>query len=269
MLPNSQKQGHSWALLGCDWKQGASAVAAADAGVVSELELMTTVLSQLTQSIQRGSISLIHLCLKLASSCVEEMPWQARVEQSDQCWIHWRTHGPCLKVPSNREAKRGSISSMIIFLSIFLVPIPEQVEEAERAVASSDTCPAEESDDAPSVDVDRQYVVQYINQSQAGFFMKGVRITGFEVQKMMYYFAALTFTLVSRCTDPEQSTVVFRLRNTKDLHPYDSESNSWQPCEVWGTPAVPSVPLTSCRRHRNRKVVTVVGCHRYVGGFHK
>jgi len=56
----------------------------------------------------------------------------------------------------------------------------------------------EEADTPLGMDLDRQYVVQYINQSQAGFFMKGVRITGFDVQKMLYYFAALTFTLVSR-----------------------------------------------------------------------
>eukprot|EP00913_Durusdinium_trenchii_P026709 g25058.t1 len=49
-----------------------------------------------------------------------------------------------------------------------------------------------------SMDTERQYLVQYINQSQAGFFMKGVRINGFDVQKMIYYSAALTFTLVSR-----------------------------------------------------------------------
>lgn len=71
-------------------------------------------------------------------------------------------------------------------------------EKASRVGPLVNSWNLQESDDAPSVDVDRQYVVQYINQSQAGFFMKGVRITGFEVQKMMYYFAALTFTLVSR-----------------------------------------------------------------------
>ncbi|CAJ1407625.1 unnamed protein product, partial [Effrenium voratum] len=35
-----------------------------------------------------------------------------------------------------------------------------------------------------SMDENRQYVVQYIIQSEAGFYMKGVRLTAGTVQKM-------------------------------------------------------------------------------------
>jgi len=48
------------------------------------------------------------------------------------------------------------------------------------------------------MDHDRQYVVQYIIQSEAGFYMKGVRLTAGSVQKMSYYFAAFTFSLFAR-----------------------------------------------------------------------
>lgn len=48
------------------------------------------------------------------------------------------------------------------------------------------------------MDQDRQYVVQYIIQSEAGFYMKGVRLTAGSVQKMSYYFAAFTFSLFAR-----------------------------------------------------------------------
>eukprot|EP00913_Durusdinium_trenchii_P008597 g8072.t1 len=49
-----------------------------------------------------------------------------------------------------------------------------------------------------SKDHDRQYVVQYIIQSEAGFYMKGVRLTAGSVQKMCYYFAAFTFSLFAQ-----------------------------------------------------------------------
>jgi len=55
-------------------------------------------------------------------------------------------------------------------------------------------------DDAAALwmDTDRQYVVQYIIQSQAGFYMKGVRVNAFSVQKIGYYLAAATLGLLSR-----------------------------------------------------------------------
>lgn len=48
------------------------------------------------------------------------------------------------------------------------------------------------------MDHDRQYVVQYIIQSEAGFYLKGVRLTAGSVQKMSYYFAAFTFSVFAR-----------------------------------------------------------------------
>jgi len=47
------------------------------------------------------------------------------------------------------------------------------------------------------LDQTRQYAVQYILQSRAGFYARGVRITAFNVQKLCYYFAAGSFGLVA------------------------------------------------------------------------
>jgi len=56
-----------------------------------------------------------------------------------------------------------------------------------------------EDDEVESgMDPGRQYVVQYIIQSEAGFYMKGVRIAASDVQKMCYYLLAFTFGLASR-----------------------------------------------------------------------
>lgn len=59
--------------------------------------------------------------------------------------------------------------------------------------------PVEGEDEVESgMDPGRQYVVQYIIQSEAGFYMKGVRIAASDVQKMCYYLLAFTFGLASR-----------------------------------------------------------------------
>ena len=50
------------------------------------------------------------------------------------------------------------------------------------------------------MDLDRQYVVQYINQSEAGFYIQGVRLRFFQVSKMCYYFAVILFAVASHIT---------------------------------------------------------------------
>ena len=42
-----------------------------------------------------------------------------------------------------------------------------------------------------------QIVLRYILDSQAGFYTRGVRVTAFSVQKICYYFAAGSFTLLA------------------------------------------------------------------------
>ena len=58
-----------------------------------------------------------------------------------------------------------------------------------------------EGEDIPSIswmDQHRQYAVQYINQSMAGFYLRGARLRVLDVQKIAYYFAAISFALLSR-----------------------------------------------------------------------
>ena len=54
-------------------------------------------------------------------------------------------------------------------------------------------------DDLPDwMDLERQYLVQYIIQSEAGFYIQGVRLRFFQVSKMCYYLSAILFAVVSQ-----------------------------------------------------------------------
>ena len=48
------------------------------------------------------------------------------------------------------------------------------------------------------MNLERQYLVQYINQSEAGFYVQGVKIRIFQVTKMCYYLGAILFAIVSQ-----------------------------------------------------------------------
>jgi len=57
----------------------------------------------------------------------------------------------------------------------------------------------DEDDNVPSwMDLGRQYIVQYMIQSEAGFYLQGMRLHAFQVTKLSYYFAAFIFALFSR-----------------------------------------------------------------------
>ncbi|CAE7698816.1 unnamed protein product, partial [Symbiodinium necroappetens] len=47
------------------------------------------------------------------------------------------------------------------------------------------------------LDESRQYLVQYILQSRAGFYTRGIRVSASNVQKICYYFAAGSFGLLA------------------------------------------------------------------------
>lgn len=53
-------------------------------------------------------------------------------------------------------------------------------------------------EDESWMDQERQYAVQYINQSKAGFYVRGAQLSVLSVQKMLYYLGAATFGLLSR-----------------------------------------------------------------------
>jgi len=52
--------------------------------------------------------------------------------------------------------------------------------------------------DDQQIDHGRQYVVQYITDSAAGFYVKGVRLNGFMALKLAYIFGAALFTAVTQ-----------------------------------------------------------------------
>ena len=63
----------------------------------------------------------------------------------------------------------------------------------------------EQEEDVPSwMDLGRQYIVQYIIQSEAGFYVQGVRLHAFQVTKLSYYFAAFIFAVLSKATNNAQ-----------------------------------------------------------------
>ena len=47
------------------------------------------------------------------------------------------------------------------------------------------------------LDEERQYLVQFIINSKAGFYARGIRISASSVQKLCYYFAAGSFGLLA------------------------------------------------------------------------
>ena len=58
--------------------------------------------------------------------------------------------------------------------------------------------PGHEGEIAQWMDLGRQYLVQYINQSEAGFYIQGVRLRIFQVTKVCYYVGAILFAVVTR-----------------------------------------------------------------------
>lgn len=56
----------------------------------------------------------------------------------------------------------------------------------------------DEEEEATWMDQGRQYAVQYISQSKAGFYLRGAQLTVPHVQKCFYYLGAISFALLSR-----------------------------------------------------------------------
>lgn len=76
-------------------------------------------------------------------------------------------------------------------------------EKASRVapLVNSWTFVDHEDDHSPAwMDLGRQYIVQYMNQSEAGFYLQGVKLNVFQVTKLSYYFAAFIFAVLSKTT---------------------------------------------------------------------
>lgn len=91
---------------------------------------------------------------------------------------------------------------MIAFLYTMMraAAVTEKANRVAPLVNSWKFHKSHQEDDETGVwmDHERQYVVQYISQSRAGFFIRGSQLTVPTVQKLLYYLGAVSFALFSR-----------------------------------------------------------------------
>ena len=94
-----------------------------------------------------------------------------------------------------------SVPPTVIFLYTMMraAAVTEKASRVSPLVNSWTFEPSGQDPKVPEwMDLGRQYVVQYINQSEAGFYMQGVRLRIFQVTKMCYYLGAILFAVVSQ-----------------------------------------------------------------------
>ena len=86
---------------------------------------------------------------------------------------------------------------LIFFLYVFM-RLAQVTEKAGRVGPLVNSWNFQDnSGETPWMDEGRQYAVQYINQSRAGFYICGARLRLTGVQKVAYYFVAISFALLS------------------------------------------------------------------------
>lgn len=88
----------------------------------------------------------------------------------------------------------------VIFFLYGLMRAAAVTEKASRVapLVNSWTFHSDNEEMSKGMDLGRQYVVQHIIQSEAGFYMQGMRLRIFQVTKMCYYFGAFLFAIFSR-----------------------------------------------------------------------
>ena len=88
---------------------------------------------------------------------------------------------------------------LILFFLYVFMRLAEVTEKAGRVAPLVNSWSFQEDrGEMPWMDQSRQYAVQYINQSRAGFYVGGARLRMPDVQKVAYYLAAISFALLSR-----------------------------------------------------------------------
>ena len=88
---------------------------------------------------------------------------------------------------------------LFLFFLYVLMRAAHITEKASRVAPLVNSWNFEHDEgEMPWMDRERQYAVQYINQSMAGFYLRGARLHVLDVQKIAYYFAAISFALLSR-----------------------------------------------------------------------
>ena len=96
---------------------------------------------------------------------------------------------------SNKLQWSSRFYPMVIFFLYTMVRAAAVTEKANRVAPLVNSWKFE--DEEGMMSHGRQYAVQYIMQSRAGFYLNGAQLTFPHVQQIVYYFAAISFALVS------------------------------------------------------------------------
>jgi len=88
---------------------------------------------------------------------------------------------------------------LILFFLYCILRAAEVTEKANRVAPLVNSWQFQNEDtETVWMDDARQYAVQYINQSRAGFYVRGALLTVPNAQRISYYFAAISFATLSR-----------------------------------------------------------------------
>lgn len=89
---------------------------------------------------------------------------------------------------------------LILFFLYSIMRVAEVTEKASRVAPLVNSWQFDHDDGSLTgwMDPGRQYAVQYINQSRAGFYLRGTQLTMPTAQRISYYLAALSVALLSR-----------------------------------------------------------------------
>ncbi|CAE7840600.1 unnamed protein product [Symbiodinium sp. CCMP2592] len=156
-------------------------------GALSEWNVLSATLRQASQKTCWSLLALGAACtasLVLFASQVVQMPEILGSALDTALWLGW-LYPPLL---------------LFLYAMYRAASVTEKAMRVAPLVNSWEFEPAEENGETVALDPGRQYVVQFINQSEAGFYVFGVRISAYMVQKLAYYFLAVTVGLIANLT---------------------------------------------------------------------
>lgn len=130
----------------------------------------------------------------------------------DSCFLALQTSVLATILLTGVEVVRGSGSwlvntspkCMVLWAILVLLPVFLVLYTLFRAAAVTEKCsrvPALVNSwfvEGKQIDNERQYIVNYIVHSAAGFYLKGVRLSAFMVLKLSYLFGMLAFTALTQ-----------------------------------------------------------------------
>ncbi|CAJ1396531.1 unnamed protein product [Effrenium voratum] len=129
----------------------------------------------------------------LAASCLASL-----VLLATEVWAH----PEYLHKPLPAVLWLGWVYTPVLLLLYSLTRAASVTEKCTRVAPFVNSWDFEEDDEDSCISSGlhhgRQYIVQYMMQSEAGFYVKGVRLCSFTVMKLCYGFGALSFALLSQ-----------------------------------------------------------------------